>query len=308
MSRFFPDAKYKTSFCVDTSSIDHPYLVTSRATELYSRASDLYPENIELGWELGEVVDDFHTSEFVHDRWPRCFVKMSGGMTSTTQFVSSGHTIFQVSEFDFRASIFNGSFPKIKVNTNLLIRELDFFTPPDTPNGGNGETAEAPYKTLISDRGDFIMRSRLIDQHNETVVALFISVLSRSKYFSFEETDGEVLIIPNDELLTLFKTGGKFTIVTAFTLALQPSQNLPSTAPVSFQDFESAMECLKPDQYEEQTFTTDQRLNFCLQRNLEHILSVCSIPVTPPDQYGGQIIALTCGDLDGHRVATSASL
>jgi hypothetical protein len=301
MTRFFPDANYKTGFCVETSSIDHPFFVTSRATELYFRASDLYPEYIEPVWESEVSLDDFHAPEFVSDRWPRSVLKTSDGMTLTTQLVISSNTIFQISEFDSYTSLFNGSFPKIRVNTSLLIRELDFVTRPE-------ETAEAQYTTQISDRGDFLMRSRVIDQQNGNVVALFISVLSNSKSCSFEETDGEVLLVPSDELLALFNSGDRFTIVIAFKLALQPSQNLPSTAPVSFQDLESAMECLKPDQYEEQTFTTDPRLNFCLRRNLEHILSVCSIPTTPLDQHGQQIIALTCGDLDGHRVATSASL
>jgi hypothetical protein len=301
MTRFFPEANYKTGFCVETSSIDHPYFVISRATELYFRASDLYPEYIEPVWETDVSLDDFNPPEFVNDRWPRSVLKTSDGMTLTTQLVISGDTIFQISEFDSYTSLFNGSFPKIMVNTKLLIRELDFVTRPK-------ETAEAQYTTLISDRRDFMMRSRQIDQQNGTVVALFISALSNSKSCSFEETDGEVLLIPSDELLTLFKTGDRFAIVIAFTLALQPSQNLPSTAPVSFQGFESAMECLKPDQCEEQTFTNDPRLNFCLRRNLEHILSVCSIPVTQFDEHGRQIIALTCGDLDGHRVATSASL
>lgn len=301
MTRFFPEGNYKTGFCVETSSIDHPYFVTSRATELYFRASDLYPEYIEPVWETDVPMDDLHAPEFVCDRWPRSVLKTSDGMTLTTQLVIAGDTIFQISEFDSYASLFNGSFPKMKVNTNLLIRELDFVTRPQ-------ETAEAQYTTLISDHGDFIMRSRLIDQHNGTAVALLISSLSNSKSLTFEETDGEVLLVPSDELLTLFKTGGRFTITIAFTLALQPSQDLPSTAPVSFQDLERAMEYLKPDQYEEQSFTADLRLNFCLRRNLEHILSVCSIPITPLDQHGRQIIALTCGDLDGHRVATSASL
>ncbi|KAK1962647.1 hypothetical protein LY78DRAFT_586258, partial [Colletotrichum sublineola] len=51
-------------------------------------------------------------------------------------------------------------------------------------------------------------------------------------------------------------------------------------------------------------------LNFILWRNLEHILSVCSIPVISCNNSSTDQdvpIALTCGDLAGHRVVTKAS-
>lgn len=56
-----------------------------------------------------------------------------------------------------------------------------------------------------------------------------------------------------------------------------------------------------------------QHMNYVMWRHLEHILSVCSVPVTIPpgskcDVDGIQPVALTCGDLSMHRVCTSASL
>jgi hypothetical protein len=54
-------------------------------------------------------------------------------------------------------------------------------------------------------------------------------------------------------------------------------------------------------------FAQDSRLDFAFRRNLVHILSVCSIPV-----YAGPLktpsIAITCGDIAGHRVDSRASL
>ncbi|KAM0243982.1 hypothetical protein ACHAP5_006747 [Fusarium lateritium] len=307
MTRFFPGANHKTGFCVDTPSIDHPFLVTDRATELYFRASDLYPEYIEPLWETDGPVDDYEiqTPQFIHDRWPHFVYKTRDGLVSTTQLLVSGNTIFQVSEFESSTVVFNGISSKIRVNADIIIRDLDFVTSPYS--GRIMETAETTYRTLISDHGNFMMRSRQIGEGSDTAVALFISVLSNSQSVHFEQRNDEVLLVPSDELLTFFKNGGKFTMVLAFTLELQASQDLPSSAPVSFQDFENAMEQLKPEHYEEQTFTADPRLNFSLRRNLEHILSVCSIPVSLPDDQGHRTIALTCGDLDGHRVATSAS-
>lgn len=49
-------------------------------------------------------------------------------------------------------------------------------------------------------------------------------------------------------------------------------------------------------------------IEYLIWRNLEHILSVCSVPVGPKRDGEIQPIALTCGDLSMHRVCTSASL
>lgn len=49
-----------------------------------------------------------------------------------------------------------------------------------------------------------------------------------------------------------------------------------------------------------------QHIDYSVRRNLEHILSVCSVPIE--SSSGGELIALTCGDLSGHRITSSASL
>ncbi|KAK1963129.1 hypothetical protein LY78DRAFT_642002 [Colletotrichum sublineola] len=56
---------------------------------------------------------------------------------------------------------------------------------------------------------------------------------------------------------------------------------------------------------------TDSSINhidFVVRRNLEHILSVCAVPVEG-SLLGGETlrVALTCGDMSGHRVCSSAS-
>lgn len=62
------------------------------------------------------------------------------------------------------------------------------------------------------------------------------------------------------------------------------------------------------------------RIEFTVRRNLQHILDVCAIPVgvrlsgaDPGDVVwrelnGVQAIALSCGDLSGHRISTASSL
>jgi hypothetical protein len=54
-------------------------------------------------------------------------------------------------------------------------------------------------------------------------------------------------------------------------------------------------------------------LDYAFRRNLEHILSVCSIPIAieqnkVPRSLQGPAVAITCGDIAGHRIGPRASL
>lgn len=74
------------------------------------------------------------------------------------------------------------------------------------------------------------------------------------------------------------------------------------------------------DSTPEKTSPIMDHIEFSVRRNLEHILGVCAIPVTvhvSREVAEGQIweklrdveaIALSCGDLSGHRVCTTSSL
>lgn len=60
------------------------------------------------------------------------------------------------------------------------------------------------------------------------------------------------------------------------------------------------------------------QIEYLTWRHLEHILSVCAIPLSPPAVYmdksartrdnQDELIAITCGDISGHRLCSSASL
>lgn len=66
------------------------------------------------------------------------------------------------------------------------------------------------------------------------------------------------------------------------------------------------------------SLSPQSHLNFATRRHLEHILSVCVVPATPNgdssflpetlDSDEVKAVALTCGDLSGHRICWSASL
>jgi hypothetical protein len=71
----------------------------------------------------------------------------------------------------------------------------------------------------------------------------------------------------------------------------------------------------------EDTASPDKHIEFLMRRHLEHILSVCAIPVHQPHPKPSELgtawfkpgpgvvpIALTCGDMSEHVIYTSSSL
>ncbi|KAJ4267516.1 hypothetical protein NW762_003623 [Fusarium torreyae] len=313
MSRYFPDAEYKTGFCVDTPSTYEPYLVAVRASQIYSRGTD--PDNVEAIepiWAWLHEFNDFQPPDFIHDRWPRFTMVGKNtieGLTITAEYLVRDGTIFQNWEFDLNGGTLIRDLPEIVARGNVLIRDLDFV---NESNRFNGEQeGDKSYKTEFSNQGGFLMRSHRVEQDSEdtSAIALFISVFSDNQILSFEaNNDGDFHLRWTNELSEAFKKEGKLTITIAYTLQLVSSQSLPDTAPCSLVQFQSAMKHLQSRPAHGNGLTDNPDMDFILRRNLEHILSVCSIPVTLPDEQGMRAIALTCGDLDGHRVATAASL
>jgi hypothetical protein len=77
------------------------------------------------------------------------------------------------------------------------------------------------------------------------------------------------------------------------------------------------------NRYEKIRFARDCQLDFITRRNLEHILSVCCIPIWDSPTFGEikadasrgkpgssdlKATAITCGDISGHRVGSKATL
>lgn len=74
---------------------------------------------------------------------------------------------------------------------------------------------------------------------------------------------------------------------------------------------ESASELSEESRFRKICFDKDKELDFMFRRHLEHILSVCCIP-EPSLAVGPEIedspMAITCGDVSGHRIGPRASL
>lgn len=99
----------------------------------------------------------------------------------------------------------------------------------------------------------------------------------------------------------------KYIIILSYTLEYVPKHEEPIIPSMSWSSIlETKDQLLMP--WKPYNISEDQTVDFFLKRNLEHILSVCSIPVRRTIGEWRPAVALTCGDVDSHRVAAGASL
>lgn len=308
MTRYF--AGKKSGFCVDDPYFSDPYFVVARLEQLLSNGADR-DSTVGIGPRLPS--EDFHKSpcfsEFVHDRWPCFTMKVEGLVDVTIYYVVYKGIIYQT--FEFRKWPKNGKPPELSIHLDLPIRQLDYID----------IEASDPHTSQILHNERHLVRERILraPEHGGTLqssaevgVALHIASFSGEKRLAFERQDGTDrynVAWSSEEIDNLEK--GELEITLAYML--RDGEEASSTPPF---DIRNAKSLLKDD-FEEQKFTEERHLNWILRRNLEHILSVCSIPVesvhfTPSSNGRSTVdvptIALTCGDIDGHRVSGAASL
>ncbi|KAG5746921.1 hypothetical protein H9Q70_010392 [Fusarium xylarioides] len=303
MSRYFPDREHNTGYCIDAPDTDKPFLVASRIQQLYARATGTYSP-VSIGPSIDFELDliDPQPPEFTHDRWPN-FVSISEeGVILSTQYLVSDHTLFRTWELDYIHSDLPRNIPSITAAKDLLIRNLDFVSWSNEFN--NQKEGDETYETKILAEGESLMRRHIDSDNPSNSVALFSSVFHDEEYVNFTKVEDGFQLIWSEKCASTFRETGRFKITTAYTLECEPAEDLPKIPPVSPKKFTSSRERLDNCDYKPVKFADDLHLDFTLRRNLEHILSVCSIPVT---KRGDQAIALTCGDFDGHRIATAAS-
>ncbi|KAL2672323.1 hypothetical protein Neosp_013027 [[Neocosmospora] mangrovei] len=273
---------------------------------------------------------DEPSAEFAYDRWPH-FTAQRINCEVGMQFCASGGTIYQTYEFRFDGT--NIQPPKMITVANQLIRQLDFI---EEGNWFNETGIWSPdYETRLSKDKTRIRRSHHID---EGEVVFFIVAYCKGELLTFQHVEEEQVeeedeedalteesqeekteyngrngtfgILWSDKALEDLRTEQKLKVTFAYRLELFAERGKwdEHISPVNAETIQTAVQRVDNDPFEEHHFTDDCAISPVLRRNLEHILSVCSIPVIAEgDESGEPAIALTCGDMDGHRVATAAS-
>ncbi|KAL7912207.1 hypothetical protein GGI35DRAFT_444719 [Trichoderma velutinum] len=267
--------------------------------------------------ELGSAV------RFAHNRWP-CFSTKTPAFDIDIQYVISNKTVYQTYTFKLHqgSQIFSEEMPTIVIDTKLLLRDLDFMTTEGTKEYGPGPH----YSSCITNDGYCVARmhsgylynrrndGRNANKDGRNTVALFISPFIneepqqpwQSSQPAPEDLD-HYFVTPNEQARSHLIENKTLEITLAYTLKLVTSKEVDiATSPVSAADLKKAKEQINKHSLGVVPITGDKRLNFALSRNLEHILSVCSIPIRSTLE-GIDTIALTCGDISGHRISGKAS-
>ncbi|KAF4811067.1 WW domain-containing oxidoreductase [Colletotrichum siamense] len=221
------------------------------------------------------------------------------------------------------------SVPGLLVSPDLLIRDLDFVDgrnefnedmPGLRPRFFNEDepSLRPKYSYTSLHKGNCLVREHQIGAKKGV---LSIHVLGKQDSFQFASSSS------GESSLPVPQYDNPFTIQKKAAITWNPRHNTPRDECIDIilaykLDCDSNDEAQPPlwelasntmnsllqaDVGHSLTDGSDPTLDFFLWRNLEHILCVCSIPTTEGDGDNLPCISLTCGDVDGHRVAAAAS-
>ncbi|EHK17637.1 uncharacterized protein TRIVIDRAFT_205377 [Trichoderma virens Gv29-8] len=310
-------------FCVDLPDMPPAHLVTPRMQKLQDRfgspdagmklhVEDSEDSNAKL-WRA-ETAPEL---KFVHDRWPR-FDTETPIFNLSVQYLVFERTVYQIYKFKLRqGKILPSKLPPLVFNANLLLRDLTFIASSHKNNGNMRDentqgSYHEEYSNYLSHSKDCIIRSRVIyraghENHDPVVLSITPFINKNRQQLSPGSKRGDYQIIPEPTVLESLGEDG-LEITLAYRLAFIASGRPELMPPVSPESFANEQAMLETP-LETPVFTQDHRLNLKLRRNLEHILSVCCIPIAcDANAVSDNLsIALTCGDLSGHRISTSAS-
>ena len=311
-------------------------MTISRITEFVSSANDpdhnigFYPD--QESW-LSAAENAW--VNFTNDRWPVFHIKGEYGRCKIQYSISRG-AVYQT--FDFSKGR-----PPMTLMSDLLLRQLDFID--DSNQFNEADEYDCGYQTHLLDEGRCIKRSHKLGPDNNKHAALFVHAFSGNTALTFEkftrhqdtaneedsavaeqgvreegdaaegiDGDGDAGSDDSEEYdaKTYYRISDDNAVAKSTKLTLiyflsleageleSPPEPLKFTAAPKFPKMNASKRMFTP---------TNPDLNLALRRNLEYILSVCSIPIYPDAEDNEEFaVALTCGDIDGHRVITAASL
>lgn len=333
---------------VDLPDTPEPYYVRRRMErfmELSEEANRGIRLEIQEGpdtcWELSTTAPCL---EFVDDRWPRFtnYADSPGqknGLHFSLQYFCNGSTVFQRYTWE-RKYMDNDSpqLPHFRFNSHILIRDLDFV---EGSNRFNDREEGYRCETISSDTNFLILHDpasgfhwnagqsndpsqHLINGAKHQVAGLVVAPFAYGKpQAMLQDQDHFYTIVLSEDAKLLFQDCGILEITMTYKLESRLAGECWKDAATTPEDLKGMQ--VKNDEYQKIAYSRHQHLDFVVRRNLEHILSVCSIPISksnePRDSKDDSTdtsaesapdsemtIALTCGDISDHRITSSASL
>ncbi|KAJ6031989.1 hypothetical protein N7540_002721 [Penicillium herquei] len=323
-----PDLEDRTSCDIFRSKIvcleysgEKAWFVTYRSAQFLRDA-----ENADSGFglRLGDGIHPLQSNvKFVENRWPVIRYGTKEGFLVTTRLWCQDGVIVQQMRID-RAS--GPEEIKLNLNLRLFMQDLDYIFPSD-----NKEIKE--YQSNIAKNGHRLL---LMGNHEDkSQIGVLVELFKDEKAHIIPDSPEnrqsrrvEEVPEPGDSLWSIpfeHKFEGQQTHV-QYTLTLN-LQMAPSHLAWKLLEVPSLPYRRSPFNIGKESksapFADDieAKVNWHCHRNLEHILSVCSIPLystlseVPKTSKTAAIgysrpstpIALTCGDFGDHRVSVSGS-
>ena len=321
-------------FSVDVD-VHEPFWVRHRAEELFKSHADsgacvTFTWN-DLTPEMLEYVEASPKLEFVRDRWPKCSYDSSEVYGQTQHFIRDG-IVFARELYCAK----NKTVKMLDLKTGFIsfyqkdfyIREQEFLDSDYTFNEESRDSANYAtflgphgYSFCIAHRGFKKGRRETATNDSCSTVVLIVSVSINGRVRELQQigngSDLEYRVKFDDGESFELAPGNPFEITVGCRLQLMPdkvdwksmlipvSEFLRMDAEFGYQSTPPHLTPYKKFRFTKCNDGFDRQFDFIIRRNLEHILSVCSIPVVVEGQTA---TAITCGDMSGHRLVTSASL
>lgn len=308
-------------YCVGLKDVLEPCWVTQRMEQFQAYIVD--PDKgmrLEVeSFDNSETTNKMPQLKFLSNRWPNFITQpVAGNFNTEVQYFIHQKTVYQTYTFTSRGES-STSLPEMAINAELLIRDLDFssssiWNMQEADNSSYEHRAPRGkhcilrmHKTGTEQDGD----ANEPANNNAVVLAIWPFINDSPQSVQREGASAKYIITHGSEALNTLENMS-VTVTLAYTLHFVPLskvEDIPSPSPPM-----KLLRKLKTDAEKNESlfanplFPGDENLDYALKRNLEHMLSVCSIPVGDNTEGAIQPTAITCGDLAGHRVANEASL
>jgi hypothetical protein len=350
ITRYFGN-KPSGFFCADIPSTPNPSLVEARMDYL-QKSCQISTRGIRLlfndpedsgKWRVKTATDIMPKMAFLHDRWPS-FTTQTSVFDLNIQYMISQGTVYQIYTFTLKEKDSSAvpQIPTLMIDANLLLRNLNFVEDDEENDRGSDDDH---YSHCISNDGYLIATMHKVHStgpEGKDAIALFTSLFINGRLQTFSDAechDSYGFEKPYEGPEDLYSFGksyegskyyqanldqqaqvdlikqGYLRVTVAYKLDIISSDTVKNIPSADFCRAFSYVELILKTPFERTLLSEDEHLDFALRRNLEHILSVCSIPVQKATSFLDQsdlsyceAIALTCGDVSGHRIATAASL
>lgn len=345
ITQHFPGQR--TGFCVDPKETPEPYFTTWRMNWFLLQAAFEHFGGIGPSLKSlcpDTIAAPAH--KIINGRWPT-FSRSSAEVKLEVGYVASAGTIYQKFDFFYMdghikdKKLFEDEvLTALSLESDFLIRDLDFVKRHNEFNVASAR--DIVHGNLHNTDLDNTAKNHITRKHKsrDRELILHVHVLSKDSSIEFFKTSnstgagehgksaeysesnslGEPSKSANPDhepsygirrrrensgtLLEDHPQGSALKFVLAYTLGQAPA---PRSSLPTWETFCNADGLLKPRE-DKVDLSNNPSLDFFLKRNLEYILSVCSIPVLQTVNDDDPAIALTCGDVECHRITTAASL